>query len=109
MAKVDYTYPIEALHGKVKRTHSVGFAMRKETGAKYTQTYTYTLTCPQRGAKRSAAEVCGSGESRKGAHGGRFKTSPRLDCLQEAKQVQDPLRLRFLSGLRCPIIKQKHT
>lgn len=42
MAKVDYTYPIEALHGKVKRTHSVGFAMRKETGAKYT----HTLTAP---------------------------------------------------------------
>lgn len=46
MAKVDYNYPIEALHGKVKRTHSVGFAMRKETGAKYTQTYTHTLTAP---------------------------------------------------------------
>lgn len=46
MAKVDYNYPIEALHGKVKRTHSVGFAMRKETGAKYTQTYTHTLSAP---------------------------------------------------------------
>lgn len=48
MAKVDYNYPIEALHGKVKRTHSVGFAMRKETGAKYTQTYTHTLSVQAR-------------------------------------------------------------
>ena len=46
MAKVDYNYPIEALHGKVKKTHTVGFALRKETGAKYTQTYTHTLTAP---------------------------------------------------------------
>ena len=81
MAKVDYNYPIEALHGKVKRTHSVGFAMRKETGAKYAQTYTHTLTAPQRGAKRSPTEVCGSRKSRKGAHGRRFETSRRLDCL----------------------------
>ena len=46
MAKVDYTYPIEALHGKVKKPHTVGFAERKETGAKYPQTYTHTLTAP---------------------------------------------------------------
>ena len=46
MAKVDYNYPIEALHGKVKRTHSVGFALRKETGCKFTQTYTHTRSIP---------------------------------------------------------------
>lgn len=46
MAKVDYNYPIEALHGKVKKTHTVGFALRKDSGAKYTQTYTHTLTAP---------------------------------------------------------------
>lgn len=46
MAKVDYNYPIEALHGKVKKTHTVGFAKRTDTGAKYTQTYTHTLTAP---------------------------------------------------------------
>ena len=39
MAKVDYAYPVEALHGKVKKTHTVGFALRKETGCKFTQTY----------------------------------------------------------------------
>ena len=46
MYKLDYTYPIVALHGKLKKTHTVGFAERKETGAKYTQTYTHTLTAP---------------------------------------------------------------
>ena len=46
MAKVEYTYPVEALHGKVRKTHTVGFAMRKETGAKYTQTYSHTLSAP---------------------------------------------------------------
>ena len=39
MAKVDYAYPVEALHGKVKKTHTVGFALRKETGCKFTQTF----------------------------------------------------------------------
>lgn len=46
MAKVDYSYPVEALHGKVKKSHTVGFALRKDSGAKYTQTYTHTLTAP---------------------------------------------------------------
>ena len=46
MAKVDYTYPVEALHGKVKKSHTVGFAKRADTGAKYTQTYSHTLSAP---------------------------------------------------------------
>ncbi len=46
MAKVDYAYPVEALHGKVNKTHTVGFALRKDSGAKYTQTYTHKLAAP---------------------------------------------------------------
>lgn len=46
MAKVDYAYPVEALHGKVKKTHTVGFALRKETGCKFTQTYTSRTAAP---------------------------------------------------------------
>lgn len=46
MAKVDYSYPVEALHGKVKKSHTVGFALRKDSGAKYTQTYSHTLSAP---------------------------------------------------------------
>lgn len=40
MAKVDYNFPVEALHGKVQKTHNVGFAKRKDTGVNFTQTYT---------------------------------------------------------------------
>lgn len=46
MAKVDYTYPVEALHGKVKKSHTVGFALRKDSGTKYTQTYSTHLSAP---------------------------------------------------------------
>ena len=37
MARVDFNYPIEALHGKVKKEHKVGFAQKKLTGTKFTQ------------------------------------------------------------------------
>ncbi len=46
MAKVDYAYPVEALHGKVKKTHTVGFALRKETGCKFTQTFSERISSP---------------------------------------------------------------
>ena len=46
MAKVDYAYPVEALHGKVKKTHRVGFALRKDTGCKFTQTFTPRTAAP---------------------------------------------------------------
>ncbi len=46
MAKVDYAYPVEALHGKVKKTHSVGFALRKETGCKFTQSFSASAAAP---------------------------------------------------------------
>ena len=46
MAKVEYTYPVEALHGKVRKTHTVGFALRKDSGCKFTQTYTHTRSVP---------------------------------------------------------------
>ncbi len=38
MAQVDYAYPVEALHGKVSKRHTVGFAQRNDTGRKFTQT-----------------------------------------------------------------------
>ena len=46
MAKVDYAYPVEALHGKVKKTHTVGFALRKETGCKFTQSFSASVAAP---------------------------------------------------------------
>ena len=38
MAKADYIRPVEALHGKLKRSDSVGFAKRVKSGTKYTVT-----------------------------------------------------------------------
>lgn len=46
MAKVTYQFPIESLHGKVQKNHTVGFAKRTDTGSKFTQTYTHTLSAP---------------------------------------------------------------
>ena len=37
MAKVDYEAPIEAIHGKLRRTDDVCFCKRKKSGTKYTQ------------------------------------------------------------------------
>ena len=38
MAKADYIRPVEALHGKLKKSDKVGFAKRKDTGVKFTVT-----------------------------------------------------------------------
>lgn len=46
MAKVTYQFPIESLHGKVQKNHTVGFAKRTDTGSKFTQTYTHTRSAP---------------------------------------------------------------
>ena len=57
MAKVDYAYPVEALHGKVKKTHTVGFALRKETGCKFTQTFTTRTAAPTEAQTEVQTEV----------------------------------------------------
>ena len=38
MAKADYIRPVEALHGKLKKTDKVGFAKLKRSGTKFTVT-----------------------------------------------------------------------
>ncbi len=38
MAKCEYIRPVEALHGKLKKSDKVGFAKRKKSGTKYTVT-----------------------------------------------------------------------
>ena len=38
MAKADYIRPVEALHGKLKKSDKVGFAKRKKSGTKFTVT-----------------------------------------------------------------------
>ena len=38
MAKAEYIRPVEALHGKLKKSDKVGFAKRKASGTKFTVT-----------------------------------------------------------------------
>jgi len=38
MAQAEFIRPVEALHGKLKKSDKVGFAKRKDSGAKFTVT-----------------------------------------------------------------------
>ena len=39
MAKVEYAFPVEKIHGKVAKHHKVGFAHRVASKLNYTQAY----------------------------------------------------------------------
>ena len=39
MAKVEYAFPVEVIHGKVAKRHKIGFAHRKASKLNYTQSY----------------------------------------------------------------------
>ena len=50
MAKVEYAFPVEVIHGKVAKRHKIGFAHRKASKLNYTQSYS------KRSTKYSQAE-----------------------------------------------------
>ena len=39
MAKVEYAFPVEKIHGKVAKSHKIGFAHRVASKLNYTQSY----------------------------------------------------------------------
>ena len=39
MAKVEYAFPVEKIHGKVAKHHKIGFAHRAASKLNYTQSY----------------------------------------------------------------------
>ena len=39
MAKVEYTFPVDKVHGRISKQHKVGFAHRKATKRNYTTVY----------------------------------------------------------------------
>ena len=39
MAKVEYAFPVEKIHGKVAKHHKIGFAHRAASKLNYTQAY----------------------------------------------------------------------
>ena len=63
MAKVEYAFPVETIHGKVARSHKIGFAHRKASKLNYTTSYG-TRTTPysqdemahQRSSRQSAPQ-----------------------------------------------------
>lgn len=61
MAHVDYIMPVEALHGKLKKTDRVGFAKRQVEGTKYTFTLEkrkYKPTAEQSAQTKKFGMVC---------------------------------------------------
>ena len=51
MAKVEYAFPVEKLHGKIAKSHKIGFAHRAASKLNYTQSYGVRTT------KYSQAEI----------------------------------------------------
>ena len=51
MAKVEYAFPVEKIHGKVAKHHKIGFAHRVASKLNYTQSY------GKRTTKYSQAEI----------------------------------------------------
>jgi len=51
MAKVEYSFPVDKVHGKISKKHKVGFAHLNSTGRNYTVAY------GQRSTKPSASEL----------------------------------------------------
>ena len=39
MAKVEYSFPVDKIHGKISKKHKVGFAHRKASAKNYTTSY----------------------------------------------------------------------
>ena len=39
MAKVEYAFPVDTIHGRISKSHKVGFAHRKQSKINYTTSY----------------------------------------------------------------------
>ena len=46
MAKVEYAFPVEKVHGRISKTHKVGFSHRKATKRNFTTVYGVRSTKP---------------------------------------------------------------
>jgi hypothetical protein len=51
MAKVEYQFPVDKIHGKIAKSHKVGFAHRTASKLNYTTTY------GKRSTPRSESEI----------------------------------------------------
>ena len=46
MAKNDFTFPVDKVHGKLSKKHKIGFAHRVASGLNYTTEYGIRSTAP---------------------------------------------------------------
>ena len=46
MAKIDYAFPVEKIHGKISKKHKIGFAHRTASGVNYSTAYGKRRTKP---------------------------------------------------------------
>ena len=46
MAKVEYAFPVDKIHGKISKQHKIGFAHRRATKKNYTTVYGARSTEP---------------------------------------------------------------
>ena len=51
MAKIEYAFPVEKVHGKISKKHKIGFAHRTASGVNYSTAY------GKRSTKPSTAEI----------------------------------------------------
>ena len=61
MAKVEYAFPVEKIHGKVAKHHKIGFAHRVASKLNYTQSYgqrTTPVTQTEMDHRAKFAAVC---------------------------------------------------
>ena len=46
MAKIEYAFPVEKIHGKISKKHKIGFAHRTASGVNYSTSYGKRKTKP---------------------------------------------------------------
>ena len=76
MAKVEYAFPVDKVHGRISKQHKVGFAHRKATKKNYTTVYGVRSTAP------STSEV---------AHRTKFATCVANTRTRMTDPVQNPI------------------
>ena len=74
MAKVEYSFPVDKIHGKVAKSHKIGFSHRKQSKRNFTVEY------GKRSTPVSASEV---------AHRTKFATC----CANTRARMIDPVQL----------------
>ena len=69
MAKVEYAFPVDKVHGKISKKHRIGFAHRKATARNYTTSYgerSTPVTSNEMAVRTKFTTVCAAARARLG-------------------------------------------